>query len=75
MGTSTGCLWSVTAFSEVKTSKRVGPNLPQLPQLSYTVPGVLVTSNHGITFLLLQNWNFATVVNPNINVWYAGYLI
>lgn len=46
-----------------------------IPQLAYTVPDVLVTSNHEITFLLLQNWNFATVVNPNINVWYEGYLI
>jgi hypothetical protein len=34
-----------------------------------------VTFNHKIISLLLHNYNFATVMNCNVNIWYKGYLI
>jgi hypothetical protein len=37
-----------------------------LPFLN-TVPHVMVTPNHEITFLLLRNCNFATLMNENMN--------
>jgi hypothetical protein len=40
-----------------------------------TVPHVVVTPSHKTISLLLLNWNFATVMNHNINGWYTGYLI
>lgn len=40
-----------------------------------TVPPVVVTPNHDIILLLLHNSNFDTVVNHNISIQYAGYLI
>jgi hypothetical protein len=39
------------------------------------VPHVLVTPNHKIISLLLPNCNFATVMNCNVNMPDAGYLI
>ena len=38
-----------------------------------TVHGVM-TPNHKIISLLLHNCNFVTVINHNVNIWYAGYL-
>ena len=38
-------------------------------------PHVVVTPNHKIISLLLHNCSFATVMNHNVNIWYAGYLI
>ena len=39
-----------------------------------TVPHVMVTDNPKIISLLLHNCNFATVMNHNVNFWYAGNL-
>ena len=44
-------------------------------QLLNTVSHVVVNPNHKIISLLLHNCNFATVVNHNVNILYAGYLI
>ena len=35
----------------------------------------VVTPNHKIVLLLLHNYNFATVMNCNMSIWYEGYLI
>lgn len=40
-----------------------------------TVPHVVVTANRKIISLLLYNCNFASVLNCNVNIWYAGHLI
>lgn len=37
-----------------------------------TVPHVVVTPNHKTISLLLHSCNFTTVVNHNVNTWYAG---
>ena len=34
-----------------------------------------VAPNHNIIVLLLHNCNGATVINCNVDIWYAGYLI
>lgn len=34
----------------------------------------MVTPNHSIISLLLHNRNFATLMNCDVNIWYAGYL-
>jgi len=38
------------------------------------VSHVVLTPNHKVISLLLQNYNFGTVMNHNANTWYAGYL-
>jgi hypothetical protein len=43
--------------------------------LIHSVPHAAVTPNHKIPSLLLHNCNFATVMNLNVNIWYAGCLI
>lgn len=40
-----------------------------------TVPHVVVTLNHKIILLLLQNYNIATIMNCDAHIWYTGYLI
>jgi hypothetical protein len=40
-----------------------------------TVLHVIMTPGHKIITLLLQNCNFATVMNQDVNVWNAGHLI
>jgi hypothetical protein len=40
-----------------------------------TAPHAVVTPTHTITLLLLHKCNFATVMNHNVNIWHAGYLI
>jgi hypothetical protein len=35
----------------------------------------MVTLNYKIILLLFHNCNFATVMNHNVNIWYAGYLM
>jgi hypothetical protein len=35
---------------------------------------VVLTPSHNIILLLLHNYNFATVMNYNVNISYAGYL-
>jgi hypothetical protein len=40
-----------------------------------TGPHVVLTPHHKIISLLLHNWNFATVLNHNVNIWYAENLI
>jgi hypothetical protein len=44
-------------------------------QLCNTVRRVIVTPNQKTILLLLHNCKFATVMNCNVNAWYAGYLI
>jgi hypothetical protein len=39
------------------------------------VPHVVVTPNRKIILLLRYNCNFAIVMNHNVTIWYAGYLI
>jgi hypothetical protein len=39
------------------------------------VPPVVVIPKHNIISLLLHSYNFATVINHNIKIWYTGYLI
>lgn len=34
----------------------------------------MVTPKHNITLLLLHNWNVATFMNCNVNIWCAGYM-
>ena len=41
----------------------------------YIVPLAVLTPNHKIIFLLLHNYNFAIVMNQNVNIWYVGYLL
>jgi len=43
-----------------------------MPQPSKTVPHAVVSCphHHQIISLLLHNYNFATVVNCNVNIWY-----
>lgn len=38
-----------------------------MPQPYNIVPHVVVTFNHKIISLLFHNWNFATVINSNVN--------
>ena len=38
------------------------------------VPHVVVTPNYKIISLLLHNCDFATAINCNVNIRYAGYL-
>ena len=40
-----------------------------------TIPHVVTLNNKKFFSLLLHNYNFATVTNHNINIWYAGHLI
>ena len=40
-----------------------------------TVLHVVMTPNHKIILLLFHNYNFATVMICNVNIWYVGYLI
>lgn len=40
-----------------------------------TVPPVVVALNHKVILLLLHNCSFATVMNRNTNIFYAGDLI
>ena len=49
-------------------------NLPNAVTFN-TISRVVVTPNHEIISLLLHNLMFASVMNSNINIWYAGYLI
>lgn len=44
-------------------------------QPSNTVSHVVVTTDYKFISLLLHNCNFASVMNHNVNIWYAGYLI
>lgn len=48
-------------------------NLPNVSTL-YTVPQVVVNPNHKIILLLIQNYNFSTIMNYNANIWNVGYL-
>jgi hypothetical protein len=49
----------------------VALNLPRMRSFNR----VVVTPNHKIILLLLNNSNFAPVMNLNVNTWYAGYLV
>ena len=40
-----------------------------------TVPHVVMTPNHQIISVLLHKYNFATIMNCYIDIWYVGYLI
>ena len=40
-----------------------------------TVIHIMVSPNHKIISLPLHHCNFSTVMNGNVNIWYAGYLI
>ena len=44
-------------------------------QLLNTVSHVVVNPNHKIISLLLHNCNFAAIINNNVTISYAGYLI
>ena len=37
-----------------------------------TVPHVMVTPNHNIILLLLHNYNFATIMSHNVNIFSGG---
>ena len=43
--------------------------------LIQSVPHVVVTPTLKLFLLLYHNCSFATVMNLNVNIWYAGYLI
>jgi hypothetical protein len=49
-------------------------NLPNAATLQYSF-SCCGNLNHKITLLLLNNYNFASVTNHNINMWYVGYLV
>ena len=46
-----------------------------MPRPFNTAPHVVGTPNHKITSLLLHNCKFASGLNHDVNIWYAGYLI
>jgi hypothetical protein len=48
-------------------------NLPNAVTLG-TFPHAVVTLNHNIILLLLHIYNFA-IMNHNVNIWYAKFLI
>ena len=50
------------------------PTFPMLWPFN-TIPHVVVTPNNKIILLLLYNCNFASIMNCNVNIWYAGYLV
>ena len=53
--------------SGLSSARTVVLNLLMLRPFS-TVPRVVVTPNHKIILLLLHNYNFATVINHNVNI-------
>ena len=60
--------------SKKSSSKAVVLNLLNAAIFN-TVPHVVVTPNYKIILWLLHNCNVVTVINHNVNIWYAGYLI
>jgi hypothetical protein len=54
--------------------RAVALNLPNAVTLKYS-SSCSGPHNHKIVSVLLNNCNFSTVVNQNVNIWYAGSLI
>jgi hypothetical protein len=47
---------------------------PQKQEEDINIP-VVISPTYKVILLLLCNYSFATVMNGNVNSWYAGYLI
>ena len=72
----------ITVISVVSVIRRLNEVLSSwfstfsmLLQPFHMVPHVAVSPNQKNILLLLHNYNFDTVMKPNANIWYAGYLI
>ena len=68
------CSWSCAMRIQYSIGRSFSTFL--MPRPFNTVPHVVVTSQTiKLCILLLHNYNFATVMNHNVNIWYVWYLI